>query len=78
MNNPTKKYYLQNRYQDSGWENLYQDANTLEEFDDEHDACWYASKLSLNSICYGMVRVIDSEKNKVVITFPAGVYCEEE
>jgi len=62
-----KRYILQNRYQDSGWENLN------EEFDHVREAVQRASEASKNSICYGMVRVVDMDNEQVVITFPAGV-----
>lgn len=61
-------YYLQNRYQDSGWEAL-NDVN--EPFTDPEKAKRRAAKLSLNSICYGMVRVVDA-KGRPIITFKAG------
>ncbi len=58
------KYILQHRYQDSGWEILG------EEFDSVDDAVQRAAILSRKSIIYGMVRVVDD--SGVIITFPAG------
>jgi hypothetical protein len=62
------KYILQNRYQDSGWENL-----RGEVFRDIHDAVWRAAQLSTYSIHYGMVRVVCSDTKAIVIQFGAGV-----
>jgi len=59
-------FQLQNRYQDSGWENLD------EEYDSAKKAKKRALKLSKDAICYGMVRVVDVEKKQVIVTFPAG------
>jgi len=58
-------YKLQNRFQDSGWENLNIE-HTL-----ANDAIQEASELSKNAICYGMVRVIH-EEHGVIATFAAG------
>ncbi len=58
-------FKLQNCYQDGGWENL-----DGEEFDDFNDARKRAKKLRKDAMCYGMVRVIDSEGS--VIEYPAG------
>jgi len=61
-------YYLQNRYQDSNWE----DTNDINEpFTDLDRATRRALKLSLNSIAYGMVRVVD-RKGNVYGTYTAG------
>jgi hypothetical protein len=60
------RYKLQNRYQDSGWENLD------EEFHTEKEAVQKASVLCQDAICYGMVRVVDLVEKQVIITFPAG------
>lgn len=57
-------YKLQNRYQDSGWEDLdlvfYSRVEAIEK----------AVELSRNSICYGMVRVVC--RGRVIETFVAG------
>jgi hypothetical protein len=61
-------YYLQNRYQDSDW----QDTNdTNEPFYDLERACRRAMKLSLNAVAYGMIRVID-RKGEVYGTYTSG------
>lgn len=57
-------YYLQNRYQDSGWEPV-NDVN--EPFTDLRKAKRRASKLA-DQGWYGMVRVID-EKGRPIHTF---------
>lgn len=65
------KYYLQNRYQDGGWDRL-----PGEDYDDRGEAICRASVLSNDAIAYGMVRVVDSdclECYSVVVTFGAGV-----
>ena len=59
-------YKLQNRYQDSGWEDLHI------KFTNEKDAIQEASVLCKDAICYGMVRVVDMVNKRVVIEFPAG------
>ena len=43
-----------------------------EEFDSVAEAILTAASLSCNSICYGMVRVVDLQKKEVVTTFSAG------
>ena len=66
---PTKHlppgYYLQNRYQDSGWEDLN------ERYLEPGVAIDKACKYSLDAIAYGMVRVLDN-KGEVVKTFSCG------
>ena len=61
-------YKLQHRYQDSGWEDMG------EWHASPDDAVFRAVQCSANSICYGMVRVIDLCRNEVLVEFPAG--CE--
>lgn len=61
-------YYLEHRYQDSGWVSL-PDINSP--FKDLDRARRRASKLSQNSIAYGMVRVVDY-RGVVWATFAAG------
>lgn len=61
-------YYIQNRYQDSGWE-WVNDVN--EPFSYLEKARRRAEKLSYNAIAYGMVRVVD-KKGNVYHTFRAG------
>lgn len=56
------RYRLQNRFQDSGWEDLGV------EFINCGDAICKASELADNA----MVRVIDTETNEIVITYAAG------
>ena len=63
------RFKLQNRYQDSGWENLNESFHTTEEAEDK------ALEFSKNSICYGMVRVVDTSKQEVVSTFSGGKQC---
>ncbi len=60
-------FQLQNRYQDSGWDNL-----PGEEFHHSEPAVSRAGELSKDAIWYGMVRVIDTVKKEVVKTFAAG------
>ncbi len=60
-------YKLQNRYKDESWQDL-----EGEEFSCIPDACRKAKTLSNNSICYGMVRVVRSGTNEVIVTYPAG------
>lgn len=62
----SERYGLQNRYQDSGWEDLDQTYESLTE------AVFVAAGYSLKSIIYGMTRVVDHWEGSVVITFPAG------
>ena len=67
------RYRLQNRYQDSGWMNLDQ------EYEDVGEAVLTAAFLSCDSICYGMVRVLDLQDQVVLATFPAGApYVKEQ
>ena len=61
------KYQLQNCYQDSSWENLDDEA-----FSDPLLAEARAKELAKDAICYGMVRVVDLNKAKIIATFPAG------
>lgn len=59
------RYQLENRYQDSGWEDMG------ESFDSRDDAVWRAAEYSSKGMYYGMVRVIDGMFGVVVITFAA-------
>lgn len=61
------QYFLQNRYQDSGWEDIPKERYAL-----AGDAICKASELSDNAICNGMVRVVDSFTGKVLIEYAAG------
>jgi len=67
-----KPFYLENRYQDGGWERLD------ENFENFEVAVLRAAILCQNSIVYGMVRVCqlyrhgDQDHNTVLVTFPAG------
>lgn len=61
----SKRYRLQNRYQDSGWESL-----AYEEFEHCGDAICRASELSEDAVAYGMVRVVDKKTGRVVIAYP--------
>ena len=59
-------YKLQNRYQDSGWENLNEECSHLE------TAKHRAYELSKNSIAYGMVRVVNRATGAIEAEYPAG------
>lgn len=60
-------YQLEHRHQDSGWQSL----GPGYAFSSKGEAIMTANELSLDSICYGMVRVVcDGE---VVTTFSAGI-----
>ncbi len=59
------RFRIQYRYQDSRWRELG------EAFNCEHEACWRAAQLSLDSMCYGMVRVVHVTRGAVV-EFNAG------
>ena len=59
-------YRLENRYQDSGWELL------SDKFYSVDMAIQTAKKYAKDAICYGMVRVINIQKQEVIVTFPAG------
>jgi|APSaa5957512622_1039677.scaffolds.fasta_scaffold06372_5 hypothetical protein len=61
------RFTLQNRYQDSQWE----DAGHTD-FYEEQPARIEAKILSKDSICYGMMRVVNLETSRVVATFSAG------
>lgn len=61
---PPPAYRLQNRYQDSRWEDLG------ESYPTEAAASYRAFRLSANGICYGMVRVVAPD-GRVVVEFPA-------
>lgn len=60
-------FILQNRYQDSQWEDV---GHT--DFYDEEPARIEAKILSKDSICYGMMRVVNLETSRVVATFSEG------
>lgn len=59
------RYVLQNRYQDEGW-------HDSTEYDNRIEAIAAANEDSYDSICCGMVRVIDTHTRKVIIEYPAG------
>jgi len=59
------RYRLQNRLQDSGWENM------RESFQCSDEASRRASELSKDG-WMGMVRVIDVEKREIVVTYKGG------
>lgn len=59
-------FKLQNRYQDEGWE------NTGFRFTEEWQALRKALECSCDSICYGMVRVINEDTGEIVVTYGAG------
>lgn len=61
------RFTLQNKYQDSQWE----DAGRTD-FYDEEPARIEAKILSKDSIYYGMMRVVNLETSRVVATFSAG------
>jgi len=62
-------FYLQNRYQDSGWEELN------EFYHDYDEAIDSAQRKSLDSIAYGMVRIV-TEAGIVMKTFSCGKECK--
>ncbi len=59
------RYLIQNRYQDEGWGDIETKA-------DKDIAFRLAETYSKDAICYGMVRVIDTKLNEVLVTHPAG------
>lgn len=59
------KYLLQTRYQDESWTNYYVT-------DDLGKAKKDAKKMSKDAICYGMVRIIDTLTNHLIIEYWAG------
>ena len=61
------RFTLQNRYQDSQWEDVRHT-----DFDDEESARIEAKILSKDSIFYGMMRVVNLETYRVIATFSAG------
>lgn len=60
-------YYLQHRYQDSGWENIND-----EECIHLDTAKHRAHEFSKNPIAYGMVRVVNRATGNVEVEYPAG------
>ena len=58
-----KRYKLQNSYQDSNWEDIGISYHT------KIVATEYAKDLIKD--VYGMLRVIDTETNEIIITIPA-------
>lgn len=65
-------YILQNRYQDSGWEELDVEFSEAQ----KQEALNKAQEFSKNPIYYGMVRVICSNTNSVIGTFSGGKKCD--
>jgi hypothetical protein len=66
------RFYLMNRYQDGGWEELDD-----EQFDDLPTAAKRAAELCLDGICYGMIRLLHRSNDSPnadyeICTFPAG------
>lgn len=61
------RYHLQNCYQDANWSYL-----PHHKYNNYVIAVRMASKLSKNSICYGMVRVVDVFLGVATDTFMAG------
>lgn len=61
-----RQYQIQNRYQDSGWE------QTNESFADKYEANRFAFECSKRPVVYGMVRVVDTLADKVVVEYGAG------
>lgn len=61
-------YYIQNRYQDSGWEYVDSEPGPIANLE---ATMAQAARMASNSICYGMVRVID-ENGYVHRTWSAG------
>ena len=59
------RYVIQNRYQDEGWE-------VIHSISDKKQALKFAKKKSKDAICYGMVRVVDTKLNEILITHTAG------
>lgn len=59
-------YYLQHRYQDSGWENINEECSHLD------TAKHRAHEFSKDPIAYGMVRVVNRATGTVEVTYPAG------
>lgn len=59
-------FRIENRHQDSGWEDAEERFATLDE------AVWRASRMSVEPMAYGMARVVEVATGRVVITFPAG------
>ena len=59
------RFGIQNKYQDDCWETI---KTTLS----KERALGLAKKYSKDTICYGMVRVIDTLKGKVLVTYAAG------
>jgi hypothetical protein len=55
---PEPRFFLEHRFQDGGWEVL------KGWYDNENDAVIQAATLSKDAICYGMVRVVDRQKEK--------------
>lgn len=60
------RYRMQNRYQDSSWENIDR------EFSSEQEAVKEAERCARDAFAYGMTRILDMHEKRVVITFAAG------
>jgi len=66
-------YKIQNRYQDSGWEDvLRNDAPSAQLFTRAIDALRIAEEWSRNAVVYGMCRVVNVRHNSVLFEFAAG------
>ena len=63
-----RRYILENRYESDNWKAL----GPEETFDLGFDANKRAEELSKNSICYGMVRVVDMEQKQITAIFSDG------
>ena len=61
-------FQLENRYQDSGWETLGRKYC----YSSVDEAIPVAYRCGEDAISFGMIRIIDTEKKEVVITYPAG------
>jgi hypothetical protein len=60
------RYYLQNRLQDTNWEDLGESYGLC------GDAICRASELAETNMLVGMTRVVDSDTGKVGVTYAAG------
>ncbi len=65
------KYVIQNRYEGEGWEFIQTKV-------DKDIALRLAETYAKDAISYGMVRVIDTELNEILITYPAGGKTEDQ
>lgn len=67
-----KQFKLQNRYQDSGWEDFGGTNRQNDIYEDESIACGEALEFSKNSMFYGMLRVVELGTKNVIATYTAG------